>query len=264
MNGSSRHAVGAPSTPVRRPSSAVVLGSALALLVGLAAAGCDRDPARSVKVIERPSTRPAALAEPTPASDAGANATAATGALPLAPAVAPVTAAAAVIAAPAFRLDACPPLPEDDAGPSTMALDGPCAFRHRAAASCESLGDDFIMVATRPAKDGATAMIYVNVEKYTGPGKYSEAQMFVGVQDKVNIWRWSSDNVNITVGKDEAFAEMPRTRLLAEPVLVNCTGPMTNYQCDGRGEVPAFERSLEVVSGRLQCETVHKEEASTR
>jgi len=264
MNGSSRHAGGAPSSPARRLASAIVLGSALALLAGVAAAGCDRDPARSVKVIDRPSTRSAALAEPTPASDAGTNATAAAGALPLSPVVAPATATPAASVTPAFRLGACPPLPEDDAGPSTMALDGPCTFRHRAAASCESLGDDFIMVATRPAQDGATAMIYVNVEKYTGPGKYTDAQMFVGVQDKVNIWRWSSDNVNITVGKDEAFAEMPRTRLLAEPVLVNCTGPMTNYQCDGRGEVSAFERSVEMVSGRLQCESVPTEEVTIR
>src|SRR5262249_46236343 len=130
----------------------------------------------------------------------------------------------------------------------------PCAFEQRAAVSCEALADDFIVVATRPAKNGATIMIYINVEKYTGPGEYTEAQMFVGVQDKQNIWRWSSDNVNITVGKDEAFSELPPTKLEAEPMLVHCTGPMNNYQCEGRGDEPAFEKTIVTISGRLQCE----------
>jgi hypothetical protein len=43
-------------------------------------------------------------------------------------------------------------------------------------------------------------------------------------------------------------------RLDAEPLLVNCTGPMSNFQCEGLGEAKAFEGTTEVVSGTLRCE----------
>ena len=227
----------------------------LAIGACLAGLGCERDPASSVRIVERRPDAPAQAAAKPPADN------------PVDPGggtAAPTTASAAPPAGAkpadpaAFRLAACPPPPEGGPEVSSFTLAGPCAFEQRAAVSCEALFDDFIMIGTRKAKNGATVMIYINVEKYTGPGDYTEAQMFVGVQDKVNIWRWSNDNVNITVGKDEQFAELPSAKLEAEPVLVNCTGPMNNYQCEGRGDEPAFDSSIEVVRGRLQCEAPAK------
>jgi hypothetical protein len=219
-----------------------------ALLACLALAACEKDPARSVKIVERPPTTtttvPAATQTP-PHAGADANRP---------PAGAPGGSAAQSAPPAEFRLEGCPPLAENGAAGSNFTVDGPCAFRQRGAVSCEALADDFIIVATRKARNGGTVMIYVNVEQYAGPGSYKQAQMFVGVQDKVNIWRWSSDAVDITVGAKEAFAEVPATRLEAEPVLINCTGPMTNYQCEGRDDQPAFERTVETASGRLQCE----------
>ena len=132
-------------------------------------------------------------------------------------------------------------------------MKGPCTFQHRSAVSCESALDDFILVMSRKAAGDATLMVYINVEKYHGPGDYDGAQMFVGVQDKNSINRWSSDTVNITVGPGEEFAVLPRTSLEAEPLLIDCTGPMSNYQCGDRRIAAPINGTHEVVSGTLQC-----------
>ena len=207
---------------------------------------CDPDPARSLKIIDRPiETRPAevsTLASPPPAVPA-----------PIPHAQPAKSAVPAAARAEPFHLSACPPPPEESDGPSSLDADGTCAFQHHNPVGCESLGDDFIVVASRKAGD-ATLMVYINVEKYAGPGPYTEAQMFIGVQDKLNIWRWSSDDVNITVGGGEKFVDLPPTRLDAEPMRTNCTGPMTNFQCEAIGESPGFEHTFEMVSGKLQCE----------
>jgi len=217
----------------------------LAALICLTATACEKDPAKSVRIIERPATPPAS-----------ATSSSTTTSVPPSQAI---SAAPKPTPAAAPLLPACPPPPEDQTGSGTLTARGPCEFKQTLPASCEALADDFIMVATRTAKNGATVMIYINVETYHGPDKYKDAQMFVGVQDKVNIWRWSSDAVNITVGPREAFADLPSTRLEGEPMLVDCTGPMTNFQCSGRGE-SAFDETVETVSGRLPCEPAPKTE----
>lgn len=78
---------------------------------------------------------------------------------------------------------------------------------------CTSTADDFILETKRPASREATLLIYVNVEKYHGPGSYDEAQILVGVQDPAFNYRWYSDQVRITVGEAEKFVEFPPTRL---------------------------------------------------
>jgi len=108
---------------------------------------------------------------------------------------------------------------------------------------------------TRKAARGSTLMIYINVENYRGPGDYKRAQVFLSVQDKKNIYRWSTDAAAITVGPDQQFAVLPTTRLDAEPLLVDCTGPMDNYQCEGRSEMRELLATAQVVSGTLQCES---------
>jgi hypothetical protein len=114
--------------------------------------------------------------------------------------------------------------------------------------------DDLYISMSGKAADGATLMAFINVEQYKGPGQYKQAQMFVGVQDKSSIYRWSSDDIDITVGPDVEYAILPPSKLEAEPVLVNCTGPMDNYQCSGRGDAKAWLGTELLASGKLQCD----------
>ncbi len=151
-------------------------------------------------------------------------------------------------------MNGCPPPPEDSAGGSSLTVTGPCAFEHKGTVSCERLVDDFYLTTTRKAAQGTTLTFFVNVEHYNGPGSYKDAQMFVSVMNKKLIYQWSSDTVDITVGPEEAFAVLPTTQLLAEPLLVDCSGPMTNYQCGGRGDPTVFTDTYEIVAGTLKCE----------
>jgi hypothetical protein len=153
-----------------------------------------------------------------------------------------------------WRPQGCPPPPEDGPGPSSLKATGPCTFQHQGAFTCEGMVDDLYISMSRKAANGATLMAFINVEQYKGPGHYKGAQMFVGIQDKSSIYRWSSDEVEITVGPDEEYAIVPTTKLEAEPVLVDCTGPMDNYQCSGRGDAAGLLGTVTVVSGKLQCE----------
>ncbi len=214
--------------------------------------GCGKDPARNVKIAApppptttaSPSVSPAKPAVPDPDPPRPTDSIvhrAPTPGLVLPPHDA------------AWRPDGCPPPPEDGSGPDLFTVTGPCKFEHRTPVACESLADDFLMTMSRPGAHGSTVMVYINVEHYSGPGNYDGTQMFVGVQDKTNIYRWSSDDMKITVGAGEAFAVVPATTLTAEPLLVQCTGPMNNYQCAARKEATAIEGTVEVVSGTLRC-----------
>ena len=60
--------------------------------------------------------------------------------------------------------------------------------------------------------------------------------------------------MNITVGPDEKYAVLPSTRLDAEPVLVNCAGPMDNFQCSGRGDAQAILSTAHVAAGTMRRE----------
>jgi hypothetical protein len=238
------------------------LAAMVALAVCIAAVGCDEDPARAVKIIERTPAGTAVAATPSSAgtaSSAGAVST---------PSAAPGGVAAAARPSakprPGWHPEACPPPPEAS-GPGNLNVTGPCEFHHRAAVSCESYGDDFIVAATRKAANGATLVMYMNVEQYHGPGKYDEGQMFVAVQDGKSMYRWTNDNVRVEIGAGEAFAIVSEARLEAEPMLVDCKrviGPETNYQYDCGGytdEKTPLDTTFEVVAGKLQCGTVKKE-----
>ena len=232
----------------------------LVLVACLAAIGCEQDPARSVKIAPHP---PAPTGSVVPPPGAGGPSGGTDPAPPVKSVARAPAAAGSVVTPPGaggppriggWRTEACPPPPEGSPGPSSLSVTGPCAFQHRGAVTCEALADDFYISMSRKALRGATLMVYINVENYKGPGSYTDAQIFVGVQDKTSIYRWSSDTLAITVGPDEEFAVLPTTRLDAEPVLIGCTGPMTNFQCGGRGDAAGFESTTEVVSGTLRCE----------
>lgn len=215
-----------------------VLGAVVCLTV----VACDKDPARSVKITQSPA--PAAADEPKRPTDDIRRAP---------PRTSPLSPRDAQRAA-AWRPDGCPPLPIDATGSDVLSVEGPCTFEHRAPVACEALADDFLVTMSRKGALGSTVMVYINVEKYKGPGHYDGAQMFVGVQDKTNIYRWSSDEVTITVGENEAFTVLPRTKLTAEPLLVRCSGPMTNYQCGAVEFSTAIEDTVTFVTGTLRCD----------
>jgi hypothetical protein len=249
---------------------------ARAIAVGacLVAAACDEDPARSMKIMPRPpaavSHAPVSVAAVSPAAarpaqtppraagptpDTQAVRSSRTAARPPGTGASSSSAGVARPAATDWRPPGCPPPPEASSGPSSFTAAGPCAFEHRGAVACESVADDFLVTLSRKAARGVALMVYINVEHYHGPGDYTGAQIFVGLQDKINIYRWSSDTLNITIGSGEESVTLPATSLEAEPLFANCTGPMTNFQCGGRGGADEFEKTKEVVSGTLRCET---------
>jgi hypothetical protein len=196
--------------------------------MALVLAACSDDPARSVKIVSQP--------------------------------LAPIMTVYTPPRGPERNLipEFCPPS-EDSQGPGTFAAKGPCAFRHRTPVDCEALADDFIVASPRKAKNGAILVIYLNVEHYHGPGVYDAAQLFVAVEGGTNIYRWSSDEVRVTVGPDEAFVTLARTRLDQEPMHVVCSrliGPASNYtyQCAASSRVNLdIDNAPEIVSGKLQC-----------
>jgi hypothetical protein len=229
--------------------------NALVLLSCLTIA-CDEDPARKVKIVARPPSAapivknlPELVAMPAeksiPPKDTGVTKTASSGA--------PKPSPANPAATSEWRPAGCPPPSEDSPGPSTLKVTGPCAFEHRGTFSCEALHDDFYISASRKATGRASLMVYINVERYKGPGTYQGAEMFIGLQDATSINRWSSDQVSITIGPEEAYAVLPTTNLEAEPLLVDCSGPQTNYQCGGRSDTAPINGTFEVAAGTLQC-----------
>ena len=252
----------------------------LLLAASLTALACEEDPARSMKIIARPVTPSGQVGAQPPAAAQTSEAPAARPSETPAPRTRAVTAASpsgSVAGAPekaasppgkaasaaraeetsaaaTWRPPGCPPPPETSSGPSNFTVIGPCAFEHRAEVACEALDDDFLVTLTRKAAGGGTLMVFINVEHYKGPGDYTGAEIFVGLQDKANVFRWSSGSMNATVGKGEKFITMPETRLEWEPTFVNCTGPMTNLQCQGRGAMSDFPHTTEVISGTLRCQ----------
>ncbi len=247
----------------------------------LAPLACEEDPARSMKIIARPAAAPQRAEAPSGAASQAAGTVASRSSQTPAPApaagtatVSPPKATAAPpeeavrparktagaaraeepSAAAPWQPSGCPPPPEASSGRSNFTASGPCAFEHRTEVACEALEDDFLVTLTRKAAGGGTLMVFINVEFYKGPGDYTGAQIFLGLQDKKNMYRWSTDTMTATVGKGEAFITMPETRLQWEPAYLNCTGPMTNYQCEGRGAMSDLPITTETISGTLHCQ----------
>jgi hypothetical protein len=79
--------------------------------------------------------------------------------------------------------------------------------------NCSTTTDDFYLEATRPAARNATLLVYVNVERYKGPGSYDKAEMLVGVRDAGYNFRWYSDMVRVTVSEGEKSVEIQPARL---------------------------------------------------
>lgn len=205
--------------------------------------GCGEDPAKSVKVVSRPT---AVIAEPQPATE------------PALPAVAANKETKKAEPLPE-QVEFCPPEAETAAGSGTFTVNGPCRYQIHAPVSCEGSADDFYAASTRAAKLNATLVTYLNVENYKGPGTYDSVQMFVTVQSGSKILRWSNDHVHATVAPDGSWLDVAPAQLISEPTLLDCTlqlGKETNYQyqCGRRGtEQVAVASNPLTVSGRLEC-----------
>jgi hypothetical protein len=111
----------------------------------------------------------------------------------------------------------CPPLPEP-AGPkvSRLGLEGACPFEHSGPARCKVSQDDLYLTVSRPAREGAVVTLYVNVERYRGPGRYDAAEVQLSVQDRAALFRWSG-GAQVTVESGEAAVAFDRVLLSPEP-----------------------------------------------
>ena len=156
-------------------------------------------------------------------------------------------------AAGSWRPDACPP-PPAGSGPSTIKVTGPCALEHKGAVECNTESDDMQMIAVRRARKGAELMLYVNVERYVGAGRYKPPNdLYVSIKDGNKIYRWSANDFHVTVGPGSKYVELDNVLLEPELPLTGCTGPQWNYQCDGRLDVPEHMATRSTISGKLYC-----------
>ena len=157
-------------------------------------------------------------------------------------------------AAKTWRPSECPPPPEKGLGPSTIKATGPCAFEHKGEADCEAAGDDFLVTAVRATRNKAELLLFVNVERYVGPGKYKAPNdVYVSLKDGSKIYRWWTNRAEVTVGPDSKFVTLHDVQLEPEMMLVGCTGPQTNYQCDGRSEQSGIMETHATVTGNIYC-----------
>ena len=117
-----------------------------------------------------------------------------------------------------WRPALCPPLPEPPGpAPHRLVLGGACAFEHASPVRCEVLQDDMYVTLSRPANDGAVVTLYVNVERYQGPGSYEAAQVQLSVQDRGALFRWGSSGARVTVESGETVVRFDRVALSPEP-----------------------------------------------
>jgi hypothetical protein len=157
-------------------------------------------------------------------------------------------------ASPGWRPPACPPLPERGSGPSSVKVMGPCAFEHKGEAVCDASGDDLLVTVVRKARNGAELLFFVNVERYVGAGHYKAPNdVLVSLKDGTKIYRWWTNQSEVTVGPGSRFVTLKDVRLEPELVLVGCTGPQLNYQCDGRGDEPELMETSTIATGTIYC-----------
>ena len=154
-----------------------------------------------------------------------------------------------------WRPASCPFPPGPSSGPSSIAVTGPCAFEHKGTATCEAKSDDYNVIFSRNAKGaGNTALLRISVEDYSGAGRYKNNEILLSVYDKTKMYRWTTEKAEITIGPDSEYLIVHDAKLEPEPVLVDCTGPHTNYNCRTRGDEPQLLKTFPVVSGKIVCE----------
>jgi len=149
----------------------------------------------------------------------------------------------------------CPPLAEQGTGPSKIKVTGPCAFEHKGKADCDAEGDDMYLTVARKGRNGSEVMLFVNVERYVGPGEYKAPNdVWVSLKTGDKIYRWWSNKLAVTVGPDSKYVTVNNALLDPELMLIGCTGPQTNYQCDGRSiDETQHMQTATTVTGTIYC-----------
>jgi hypothetical protein len=170
---------------------------------------CERDPASNVKIVARPATQAGSALD-----------------------------TAKPFVTPPFRSDLCNVQAEQPKGSSSFVFNGPCDFHQIGYVKCRAAIDDFYTMVVRQGPAGATVSVYVNIEAYHGPGKYSGGQMFLTVQDGFAYYHWSNDSVRTIVGPGLRYVEVPKTRLEAEPPNTGTEIVSGKFWCDPH---PAFD-----------------------
>ena len=154
----------------------------------------------------------------------------------------------------AWHPPGCPAGAGGPKGQTKMKIGGPCEADWTTDADCENEIDDLTFTARRKVKDGAEMIVYINVERYAGAGRYKPPNdVYVSVMKDKTIWRWSSNDFEATIGPGSKYVEVTNVRLEPELLLVGCSGPQTNYQCDGRGDDPKHMAAITTLSGTLYC-----------
>ena len=179
----------------------------------------------------------------------------------LSAAFAALVASPAIAAAPArppaakqWAPEGCPPAPAPGRGRSTIKVTGPCGFQYKGEAECNTELDDMQMMVKRPAKNGGELLLYVNIERYVGAGRYKPPNdLYVSLMSGRKIYRWSSNDYSVVVAPGSAYVVFDNVVLEPELPLEGCTGPQWNYQCDGRGHNPLHMATTATVTGTLYC-----------
>ena len=162
-------------------------------------------------------------------------------------------------AAKSWQPPGCPAPAGGPKGQTKMKVGGPCEADWSVDANCENEIDDLTFTSRRKVKDGAEMVVYINVERYAGAGVYKPPNdVYVSVMKDKSIWRWSSNDFEATIGPGSRYVEVKNIKLEPELLLVGCTGPQTNYQCDGRGDDAKHMASITTLSGTLFCKAAAK------
>ncbi len=119
---------------------------------------------------------------------------------------------------PIWRPGLCPPEPESAPLYSDLTFSGICAFHQIGPLTCHASQDDFYLTAQRTLPGGLPLTLFINVERYQGPGTYRNvAQVHMIIQDGQGLFRWSNFNGTITVAPGETSATLALVELTAEP-----------------------------------------------
>lgn len=157
-------------------------------------------------------------------------------------------------AAKQWAPEGCPPASAAGSGRSTIKVSGPCGFEYKGEAECNTELDDMQMMVKRPAKKGGELLLYVNIERYVGAGRYKPPNdLYVSLKRGNRIWRWSTNDYSVVVGPGSSYVVLDNVLLEPELLLEGCTGPQWNYQCDGRGNDAQHMASTTTVTGTLYC-----------
>lgn len=133
-------------------------------------------------------------------------------AAPSAPTIAPIG------PLPTWRPALCVPEPESAPRYSDLTFSGACTFHHIGPLTCHASQDDFYLTTQRTLSGGLPLTLYINVERYRGPGTYTNAaEVHMIIQDGQGLFRWSNFHGTITVAPGETAATLAPVDLTPEP-----------------------------------------------